>query len=137
MSEDFWAVKYKSKPVRLNLGDLTVQRLREMKRRFGTEYGIPTEFISLLLRGDMDALACAVWIGQQKNGGEIEDPREMDFSLDDFEAIEDPKPVEKKAKGKKAADPTTAEGSPSTDSASGASKTSELDTSSTSETSSA
>ena len=131
MAEPFWRIKYKGLPIRLEINDLSNQRMREMKVRFGPSYGIPSEFISLLLRGDMDAVACAIWIGQQKAGKEVEDPREMDFSLDDLEVLEDPKPEgDAKGKGKRPTRPGTA----TADSAK-TSESSETSTSSTSPTS--
>lgn len=131
MSDVFWRISYKGKPIRLSLADLSLQRLREMKGRFGQPYGIPSEYIALLLRGDMDAVACALWINQQKAGGEIEDPTTMDFTLDDFEPLEDPKPEpDKKGKGK---NPTRTP-SPTSDSDS-TPTSSETDTSSISPTS--
>jgi hypothetical protein len=131
MSDVFWRIAYKGKPIRLSLNDLSLQRLREMKSRFGQPYGIPAEYIALLLRGDMDAVACALWINQQKAGGDVEDPTSMDFSLDDFEPLEDPPPEpEKKGKGKGGPPPTR-----TPDSAPTASTTSDTDTSFTSPTS--
>lgn len=133
MSEPFWQTRFRDAEIRLGINDLSNQRMREMKARFGAEYGIPTEFIGLLLRGDMDAIACAIWIGQQKAGGNVEDPSSMDFTLDDFEPLEDPKP--KAGKGKKAADPTKATGT-TTDDSSETPSQSETASSSTSGTSS-
>jgi len=130
--EPFWSTKFRGTPLRISLADLTAQRLRQMKAWFGEAYGIPTEFISLLLRGEVDAMACAVWIGLQKAGKPVEHPAEIDFNLEsDFEKLEDPKPP---AKGKGKGNPTPDE-SPTPDSASGASTSSTTDTSSTSPTS--
>lgn len=105
MADAFWRIRFRGTPQSLTINDLSLQRLREMKARFGESYGIPTEYIGLLLRGDFDAIACALWINQQKAGGEVEDPATMDFSLADFEKMEDPPEPKSKAKGKKA-DPT-------------------------------
>ena len=132
MAEPFWATRFRGQPIRLELNDLSNQRLREAKSRFGPEYGIPTAFIEMLLRGDMDAIAVAVWIGQQKAGGNVEDLLALDFTLDDFEPLEDPKPKSKGGKDK--ARPTKA-GTTTDDSVETQSQT-ETDTSSTSETSS-
>src|SRR5690348_6723351 len=133
MAEPFWATKFRGQPIRLELNDLSNQRLRAMKSHFGPDYGVPTEFIRLLLTGDMDAITVAIWIGQQKAGGPIDDLMALDFTLDDFEALEDPKPAGKKgAKGKERPTRagTTTDGSVETPSET------ETDTSSTSETSS-
>jgi len=134
MAEPFWSTKYKGTPIRIGLQDLSLRRMMEFRARYGEAYGIPTQFISLLLQGDMIAIACAVWIGQHKAGVEVESLDAIDFSMDDFEPLpDDPKP---KAKGKGKTDPPTKEAdTPITDSASGASKTSDPDTSSTSPTS--
>ena len=135
MAEPFWQIRYREKlAIRLELNDLSNQRLREMKARFGPEYGIPTEFIGLLLRGDMDAVSCAIWIGQQKAGVEVEDLMAIDFTLDDFEPLEDPKPAGKKG-GKAKGERPTQPGTTTDDSAETPSPTA-TDTSSTSETSS-
>lgn len=130
MAEPFWATKFRGQPIRLELNDLSNQRLREMKSRFGPDYGIPTAFIELLLRGDMDAIGCAIWIGQQKTGGEVSDLLALDFNLDDFEALEEPKP-----KGGKGKERPTKAGTTMDDSVETQSET-ETPTSSTSEMSS-
>lgn len=109
MAEPFWQIKYKGNlPIRLEINDLSNQRLREMKSAFGPAYGIPTEFISLLLRGDLDAVSCAVWIGQQKAKVEVEDLLSMEFTLDDVEPLEVPKPTGKKGGKDKGERPTKA-----------------------------
>jgi hypothetical protein len=134
MAQEFFKTRFRDTPIRLSLTDLTSGRLREMKHMFGESYGIPTEFIGLLLRGEVDALACAVWIGQQKAGKPVDDPRELDFNLDeDFQPLVDPEPAKPKGKGKgKTAEPNPTQ---TPDSAATASKSSEADTSSTSPTS--
>lgn len=100
----FWRTCFKGVAMRLELRDLSNQRLREAKHLFGEQYAIPTELIRLLLLREMDAVTVAVWIGLQKakkwpfkqDGQEIDDPRHLDFNLDDdFEALEDPQPPEK------------------------------------------
>lgn len=97
----FWRTLFKGIPIRLELRDLSVQRLRQAKQYFGEQYAIPSELIRLLLLGEADAMTIAVWIGLQKakkwpirqDGRDIEDPRHLDFNLDeDFEALEDPQP---------------------------------------------
>jgi hypothetical protein len=134
MAEPFWATKFRGQPIRLELNDLSNQRLRAMKSHFGPDYGVPTEFIRLLLTGDMDAITGAIWIGQQKAGGPIDDLMALDFTLDDFEALEDPKPAGKKgAKGKE--ERPTKPSTTTDDSVETPSET-ETGTSSTSETSS-
>jgi hypothetical protein len=131
MAEPFWHIKYKGKPIDIALNDLSNQRLRAMKV-FGDAYGIPSEYMALLLRGDMDAVTCAVWINQQKAGGEVESLISIDFTLDDFEAIEDPPAKAKKAaKGKE--NPTRP--STTTDDSAETPSPTETDTSSTSVTS--
>jgi hypothetical protein len=131
MAEPFWATKFRGQPIRLELNDLSNQRLRAMKSHFGPDYGVPTEFIRLLLTGDMDAITGAIWIGQQKAGGPIDDLMALDFTLDDFEKLEEPKPAAKKGVKER---PTRA-GTTTDDSAETPSET-ETGTSSTSETSS-
>lgn len=132
--EPFWRTTFRGTAIRISLADLTAQRLRQMKAWFGEAYGIPTEFISLLLRGEVDAMACALWIGLQKAGKPVDHPAELDFNIEtDFEKLEDPAPAKGKGKGKKGEDPTPE--SPTPDSASTASTSSTTGTSSTSSTS--
>lgn len=92
-------------PIRIGIRDLSVQRLREAKAFFGERYGIPSEYLRLLLLNECDAVAVAVWIGLQKAGRPVQDPRELDFNLDEhFEPLEDPQP----AAGESKPDPTPA-----------------------------
>lgn len=124
-----YKVKYKGKLIRVEVNDLSNQRLREMKARFGQAYGSPDGLIALLATGDMDAIGCMIWVGQQKPSwkGGVEDLMEMDFSLGDLEFVsEEPeeKPKEKRP---------TKRGASTSDQTS---ENSETSTSSTSETSS-
>ena len=133
--EPFWRTRFRGTAIRISLADLTASRLRQMKAWFGSDYGIPNEFIALLLRGEVDAMACALWIGLQKAGKPVDHPMDLDFNLDeDFEKLEDPPPAKPKGKAKKGEGPT--EESPTPDSESTASTSSTTDTSSTSEMSS-
>ena len=125
MAEPFWQTKYKGKPIRISLGDLSLRRLMEFKSRYGDAYGIPMQFISLLLRGDMIATACAVFIGQQKAGGEVESLDTIDFTPDDFELLEDAPKAKAKKGAKTEPDPT--EGTQTPDSTATASKSSDPD----------
>jgi hypothetical protein len=131
----FWRTIFRGVPMRLEYRDLSNQRLRVAGQLFGEDYEIPMEFIRRLLVGNMTALTVAVWIGLQKankwpfkqDGHEIDDPRQLDFNIDEhFEALEDPQPP---AKGKGPQVPPTTTGT-STDPGS----ESETDTSSSSST---
>lgn len=134
----FWRTIFRGVPMRLEFRDLSNQRLRAAAQLFGEDYDIPQEFIRRLLIGNMTALTIAVWFGLQKankwpfkqDGHEIDDPRQLDFNIEEhFEALEDPQPPAKVGKGPKVPPTTKAT---STDPGPG----SETDTSSTSETSS-
>lgn len=93
--------RYKGTPIRLELRDLTVQRLRQLKQWFGEPYGIPTELMRRMLLQECDGLTAAVWIGLQKAKKPVGDARDLDFNLeDDFEKLEDVQPEK--------ADPPTA-----------------------------
>lgn len=133
----FWRTTFRGVDMRLELRDLSNQRLRGAKQFFGESYAIPMEFMRLLLAGEMDALTIAVWIGLQKAskwpykqaGHEIDDPRQLDFNIEeDFERLVDPQPP--KGKGDKRPPTKATTTSPETGPTSG------TDTSSSSETSS-
>lgn len=116
--EPFWESTFRGEPISLTWPDITLHRCLEMGATFGEQFGIPAEFIMLLSRGDMRALACAIWISQQKAGGKVDKLGELDFSPADFEA-----PAKPKRRARKQEDPTGAAEEPSpTDSPSTASE---------------
>ena len=87
-------------PMRIGLRDLSVQRLAQCSDWFGEAYGIPNEFIRRLMINEAKATMCAVWIGLQKAGRPVEDPRHLDFNFDEhFVALEDPQPPAKEKSG--------------------------------------
>jgi hypothetical protein len=87
MSDAYVSFKFKGKQYDITNRDVTNQRLRQLKQWFGRDYGSFTGFPNLLRTLDADAWACALWIGQQIEKEKVQDPREMDFSLDDFELL--------------------------------------------------
>jgi hypothetical protein len=88
MSDSYIKFKFKDVEHEILTRDVTNQRLRQMKQWFGPEYGSFNGFPRLLIQLDADAWACALWIAQQLAGAKvIEDPREMDFSMDDLELL--------------------------------------------------
>lgn len=89
MADTIWKSRYKGVDYEVTTRDLTVSRLRQMKQWFGAEYGKYTPFITLLVEGDVDALACVVWIAQSKAGEKPQEPRNLDFSIEDFEKFEE------------------------------------------------
>lgn len=86
-------MKYRGTEYELDLKDLTVQRLSQIKQWYGKEYGTFNGLPTLIGELDAQAWACAVWIGQQKAGQPVEDPRHMEFSFDDFEGVPEPELV--------------------------------------------
>ena len=64
--------------------DITVDALRHAKSWFGLDYGQYLSFITLLMRGDCDAMCVATWIVNRKNEWPQKDPREMDFAASAF-----------------------------------------------------
>ena len=87
MSDSYVKFKFKDVEHEITTRDVTNQRLRQMKQWFGPAYGSFNGFPRLLIELDADAWACALWIAQQINGGNVEDPRTMDFSMDDLELL--------------------------------------------------
>lgn len=92
-SDVVWRARFKGKEYTVRTRDLTLGRLRECKHMFGREYANFSGFVLLVGQGDVDALACVVWIAQQvAKDKNVKSPLEMDFSLDDFEPVEDVSP---------------------------------------------
>lgn len=96
MSDSYVKFKFKDVEYEITTRDVTNQRLRQMKQWFGPAYGSFNGFPRLLIELDADAWACALWIAQQITGAtKIEDPRTMDFSMDDLELlVEEPEESE-------------------------------------------
>lgn len=86
MADPIWELKFRGEPVSIALEDLTRHRMREVGAALGDEYRIPSDFIMRLLRGDMDAIAGALWVHGQVIGKPIGDMLELDFSNADFAA---------------------------------------------------
>jgi hypothetical protein len=102
MAEPIWELKYKGEPVSITLDDLTRHRMREIGGALGEEYRVPQEFMASLFRGDLDAIAGALWVHGQVSGKPVGDMNTLDFSPSDFTAADEPK---RAPKGRK---PTTA-----------------------------
>lgn len=95
-------------PMRIELKDLTVQRLLQMKQWFGDDYAIPNQFIFRLVQQEAAATMCAVWIGLQKAKRAVADARELDFNFDEhFEALEDVQPADEEKKAPPTSDTGT------------------------------
>ncbi len=62
MAETLWRIAFKGKEYTVSDADLTVSRLRSMKAIYGREYGTYSLFVQMLAQGDVDALACGIWI---------------------------------------------------------------------------
>lgn len=129
----FWRTQFRGVPMRLELRDLSNQRLRVAGQLFGEDYEAPTEFMRRLLVGNMTALTIAVWIGLQKankwpykqDGHEIDDPRQLDFNIDEhFEALEDPQPPKGKAAERPPTKASTTSGDPGSENETGTSSSS-------------
>lgn len=89
------STRYKGIPIRLDMRDLTVARLLQLKAWFGEPYSIPVELIRLIALNEAAAMMSAVWIGLQIAGKPIADARDLDFNFEeDFEALEDIEPPE-------------------------------------------
>lgn len=82
----YFSFKFREKPYKILNSDMTNQRLKQLKQWFGREYGSFTGFPNLVIRDfDADAWAGMIWIGQQVAGEPADDPRTMEFTLDDIE----------------------------------------------------
>lgn len=92
--------------------DLTAGALRQMKGWYGREYGAFMPFMQLLATGDVDAIACAMWLAKKKAGEKVPaDPSFIDFNVGDFEALaDDPDEDEEDEEGD--ANPTESEPTP-------------------------
>lgn len=100
MAEPIWGPKrFRGEIVEIFLEDLTVQRLREIKSVFGTDYGIPAQFAMLLGMGESDAVTAALWINGQKTGQPIGDMLAFDFNPTEFENVTRPKRAAGKQRG--------------------------------------
>lgn len=79
------------KEYELKRSDLTMGVLRQFKQWFGTPYGKFLTFTQLLLEGDAEAWACAIWLCQRNAGEKPRDPQYMDFAIGDlmFSAAEE------------------------------------------------
>lgn len=75
----------------LQRSDLTMGVLRQFKQWFGPQYGKFLTFTQLLLEGDAEAWACAIWLVQRNAGEKPRNPQYMDFAIGDlmFSAAED------------------------------------------------
>ena len=52
----------------LSADDITIGRLRQFKGWFGKDYGAYLPFIQMLVQGDADAVACAIWLARENAG---------------------------------------------------------------------
>lgn len=90
MAIEFFHVKFRGREYRVDMDDLTNDRLIKMGQMLGKEYGTFDGLPRLMSERNSGAWACALWIGQQKHGYQVFDPREMDFKFSEFEFILDP-----------------------------------------------
>jgi hypothetical protein len=125
MADTIWRVAFKGSEYTVTDQDLTVQRLRQMKQWYGREYGTYTQFITMLAQGDVDALACGIWIAKAAAGEKPRTPNEIDFNMSDIEFLA----IEREPDEEE--NPTVAPATTTLDSAPTVSKTSGDDTSST------
>lgn len=89
MSDTIWRVSFKGSEYTVSDRDLTVTRLRQMKQMYGREYGAYSGFITLLAQGDVDAIACGLWIAKQVAGEPRapKSPNDVDFTMGDIEFL--------------------------------------------------
>lgn len=87
MDDNLCVIPFQGKDYALHPRDITVSKLREFKQKYGAAYGTYTNFVTLFLQGDADAVACAVSIVLAKEGIK-RDPNMIEFSpYDIFEAL--------------------------------------------------
>ena len=128
-ADQLWKIKVDGKEYELRTEDLTVGNLRHCKQWFGAAYGRYLPFIQMLIEGDCDAIACAVWMARRAAGERnVMEPSQMgDFVVSDFFTV-----IQEDDEDESEPDPT--EASPTSDSQP-TSEGSDSDTSSTSSTS--
>jgi hypothetical protein len=83
---DLWRIKYEDEDYLLARTDLTVGVLRQMKQWFGPAYGKYLSYVQLLIEGDADAWACAIWIVLRAAGKKSKTPQNLDFSVSEVMA---------------------------------------------------
>ena len=90
--EAVWTVKFKGKKYVLRQSDLTIGNMRQIGAWFGEEYESYNHFLVKLFTENVNALSSALWMMQKRDGENPPEPSHMDFSLADFEKIENEKP---------------------------------------------
>ncbi|MBV9805213.1 MAG: hypothetical protein JO130_18590 [Solirubrobacterales bacterium] len=86
---DLWRITYEGEKYTLARTDITVGVLRQMKSWFGPAYGKYLSFVQLLIEGDADAWACAIWIVLRASGRNIRTPQNLDFAVSEVMAADD------------------------------------------------
>lgn len=88
MADQLWKLKVDGKDYTLSASDLTVGNLRHAKQWFGAPYGRYLPFIQMLIEGDCDAVACAIWMARRAAGERPPEPSAMgDFVVSDFFSV--------------------------------------------------
>lgn len=82
-SGKLWQIEHKGDQYLLSQGDLTAGVLRQFKQWFGPSYGKYLIFVQLLMEGDVDAWACALWLVLRNAGVKPlpAHPANLDFSV--------------------------------------------------------
>ena len=89
-TEVIWEATIRDRPYKLTPNDLTSGVLRKFKGWYGPDYGAFATFAVLLQRGDVDAIACAIWLAKEVAGEKVpRDPSFIQFSVVDLLPDED------------------------------------------------
>jgi hypothetical protein len=81
--DDLWNIHYGDDEFVLRGGDLTVGVFRQFSQWYGPAYGKYATFIALLVEGDADAWACAIWLVHRAAGVKCARPQNLDFAVSD------------------------------------------------------
>lgn len=110
MADNICTIPYQGVDYPFHPRDITISRLREMKQKYGPEYGAYASFVNLFLTGDADAIACAISMVLRKAGTK-RPPEAIDYSpVEIFEAIAEANEqrLDVESEGEPEADPTVA-----------------------------
>lgn len=82
-NDELWRINYQDNEFTLHGSDLTVGVFRQMGQWYGPAYAKYSTFIGLLMEGDANAWACAIWIVHRAAGVKCRRPQELDFAVSD------------------------------------------------------
>lgn len=85
---ELWKISYGDEQFTLYNSDFTVGRLRQMGQWYGPLYAKFSTLVQLLIEGDANAWACAIWVAHHAAGLKCRRPQDLDFAISDV--MQDP-----------------------------------------------